>query len=132
MKIARLGMVLLLAASTLVMPACKKKSEDPQPEEETPVTPVVTYGSFSAKVDGTSKSYPVNYYITNSGMSVISGTETGGTSISLSLFSTAVGSQDIDGIFTSASYIVGTTSKSAASGKIAITKIGNNKISVNI
>lgn len=90
---------------------------------------MVTYGSFSAKVDGTSKSYPVNYYITNSGMSVISGTETGGTSISLSLFSTAVGSQDIDGIFTSASYIVGTTSKSAASGKIAITKIGNNKIS---
>lgn len=130
MKAKRLGMVLLLAASVVFAPSCKKKSEDPQPEEETPVTPVVTSGTFTAKVDGVAKSYAVNYYLENSGMVAISGMDaTGSTGISLSLFTSKVGSYDVDGMLTQANYLVGGTAHSGTSGKIVITNYENNKIS---
>lgn len=130
MKITRLGIVTVLAASMFIMPACKKKSEDPEPEEEVPVTPVVTYGSFSAKIDGSSKSYPINNYIVNGG-TAISATETGGTSIGLVFLGTSTGTYEYDPTFptTIMTYSSGSSSSQATSGKIVITKYADKKIS---
>ncbi len=128
----RLGIILVVAASTLLMPSCKKKSDDPQPEEstETPVTPPATIGTFTAKVNGTAKTFGLNFYITNSGITGISASDAAsGTGISLGLFGSTVGSYDIDGTLTQATYVVGSTQSSATSGKITITKVENNKMS---
>jgi hypothetical protein len=131
MKTKRSGIILLVVVSTLLIPSCKKKSEDPQPEEttETPVTPV-TSGTFTAKINGSAKTFGTNFYAVSGGVgTVITGTETGGTSITLGFFSTTTGTYDVDGTLTQAYYYVGSTQHTATSGKIIITKVDNNTIS---
>lgn len=127
MKMKRLGIMLLLAVAVCMTPACKKKSEDPQPEEETPIT---TPGSFTAKVDGVAKSYPVNYYYMTSGILVINSAETTGASagIALMIFSGKVGTFTMNGSTITAYYTNG-AKDDAQSGQIVISKLENNKVS---
>jgi hypothetical protein len=130
MKTKRLGIILLVSVvSTLLMPSCKKKSEDPQPDETTE-TPVIATGSFTAKINGTAKAFGTNFYAVSGGVgTAITGTETGGTGITLAFFATTTGTYDVDGTLTQAYYNVGSTQHTASSGKIIITKVDNNKIS---
>jgi hypothetical protein len=127
MKITRVGIVLVLAASMFIMPACKKKSEDPQPEEEI-VTPVTT-PSFTAKVDGTAVTYPVNAYTQNGGHTIIIGTSPVGTSITLNANAIVAGTYTINSTTISASYYNTSKTTYAVSGQIVISKIENSKIS---
>lgn len=127
MKLKRLGIMLVLAVVVCMTPACKKKSEDPQPEEET--TPA-TAGSFTAKVDGVAKSYPVNYYYLNSGILVVNAAETTGASagIALMIFQGKVGTFTINGS-TIMGYYTNGAKDDSKSGQIVISKLENNKVS---
>lgn len=128
MKVRRLGMVLLLAASIALTPSCKKKSEDPQPEEETPVTPGV--GSFTAKVNGTATNFVTNFYTESSGMGGVTGTDaTGKISITLAIYNIKKGTFKIDGGFYQGLYFQDGVQHQAASGSITISKYENNTIS---
>jgi hypothetical protein len=132
MKAERLGVILLIATvvSTLLIPSCKKKSEDPQPEEtETSATPLAN-GMFTAKINGVVKTFGINSYMISGGVGiVISGLETGGTGITLGFFSTTPGTYDVDGTMAQADFYAGSTQHTATNGKIIITKVDNNKMS---
>jgi hypothetical protein len=131
MKMIRRGIILLITVSTLLIPSCKKKNENPHPEEtsEAPVKPVSS-GTFLAKINGAPKKFGANYYMVSDGVgTTITVSETGGTGITLAFFSTTTGTYDVDGILTQAYYYVGSTQHTAVSGKIIITKAEDNKLS---
>jgi hypothetical protein len=130
METKRLGVILLIALSTSFMHSCKKKHEDPQPEETTiPVDPAKS-GILTAKINGTTKSFGTNFYMVSGGVgTVITGSGKGGTSITLGFFSTTTGTYEVDGTMTQAYYYVGSTQHTAVSGEIIITKVENDKMS---
>jgi hypothetical protein len=130
METKRLGVILLIALGTSFMHSCKKKHEDPQPEETTtPVDPAKS-GILTAKINGTTKSFGTNFYMVSGGVgTVITGTGKGGTSITLGFFSTTTGTYEVDGTMTQAYYYVGSTQHTAVNGEIIITKVENNKMS---
>jgi hypothetical protein len=131
MKNQRLGTILLVTLSTLLTPSCKKKNEELHPEETAgiPVKSAIS-GTFTAKINGAVKTFGANFYMVSGGVgTVITGSETGGTSITLGFFSTTAGTYDVDGTLTQAYYYVGSTQHVATSGKIIITEVENDKIS---
>lgn len=131
MKRNQLGTILLVAIGTLLTTSCKKKNEELHPEEVAEIpTKSTTSGMFTAKINGSLKTFGTNFYMVSGGVgTVITGSGRGGTSITLGFFSTTTGTYDVDGTLTQAYYSVGPTQHTATSGKIIITSVENDKIS---
>lgn len=131
METKRLGVILLIALGTSFMHSCKKKHEDPQPDEtrEIPINPAKS-GTLTAKINGITKAFRTNFYLVSGGVgTVITGSEKDGTSITLGFFSTTTGTYEVDGTMTQAYYYVGSTQHTAVNGEIVITKVENDKMS---
>jgi hypothetical protein len=127
MKAKKLGMLMLFAVAILAIPACKKKSEDPKPAEE---TPVVEQGTAQAKVDGKLKSWPATFYTENQAVVFISALDADGVEgMNVIIDDVFPGDYDVNGTSVMAFYISGGSKQIATKGKITVTKSEGNKLS---